>query len=517
MTEQSTAITSGGARTYRALLPVLLALLTATFWWTGRWFYIHWTATNSYYTHGPLIPLVSAWLLYRNRRHLAAAPLRPFPMGLCLVIPSLLLHMLATAWQVGFLSGFALVGTLAGLVLTLAGPAFFRAALFPLAFLLFMVPLPDVAIEKLSFTLKLMSARAAVGVLDVFGFAAVRQGSRIQIPNGTLIVDDICSGLKYLISLMAFAALYAHICSLKKWQKGVLFLMSVPIAFLANAARVFLMVVVADYKGVETAEEWYFHDLFGFVLFVVAFLLMFLLESIFRMGTRADPADAPAIERAKISFAGAPSRRLRGGLYLGVGLCALLSTWLTWPRPTLDNTGALAAVPLALDDWQGADLHVDDHVYDVLGTRDVLTREYRNPEGRRVGLTVVLARQTRRRTHPPEQCFVGDGYTLTATSQRETPLTADQAPLRVQELVFTRGDSRIVTWYFFKSGNKLSTSYWRHQIGVAFSKLAYPDSADVLVRVDSYIPEGESGIEQGRAALDQFLKVFAHSLIGKLP
>ena len=132
----------------KAWLISVACMLVPTFWWTARWMVERWEQTNSYYSHGWLIPLVSAFLLYRMRQRIVACPRRPCALGLLLLVPSVLIHLLAVAWQVGFLSGFALLGVLAGITLTLFGPAMLRTVWFPIVFLLFMVPVPVVCQRK---------------------------------------------------------------------------------------------------------------------------------------------------------------------------------------------------------------------------------------------------------------------------------------------------------------------------------------------------------------------------------
>jgi exosortase len=190
---------------------ILLALLVALFWWTGGWMISRFEHAGGYYSHGYLVPFVVAFLLWRKREALAACPKQAYLPGLYLLVPALLTQLLATLLQVGFLSGLALLGVVAGLVLTLLGPQCFRLALFPMIFLAFMVPMPESVIDTISFRLKILSAGVATNVSDLLGLVAVREGSIIHIQNGKLVVDDVCSGLKYLIALMAFSALYAHL------------------------------------------------------------------------------------------------------------------------------------------------------------------------------------------------------------------------------------------------------------------------------------------------------------------
>ncbi len=106
--------------TLTALAVVLL--MAGAFWWTCGWMADRWFETDSYYSHGWLIPLASLAVLYMRRRELAKARVRTCAWGMALLLPSVLVHLAATAWQVGSLSGFAMLGALAGCVLTFLGP-----------------------------------------------------------------------------------------------------------------------------------------------------------------------------------------------------------------------------------------------------------------------------------------------------------------------------------------------------------------------------------------------------------
>ena len=114
---------------------------------------------------------------------------------------------------------------------------------------------------------------------------------------------------------------------------------------------------------------------------------------------------------------------------------------------------------------------------------------------------VVVARQTRRRTHPPEQCYTGGGYRLTASNVRRIRLNDGQS-LSVREIILRKGGHRRIVWYFYKSGPRYRTSYWLHQAGVALRKLYNPDTSDALVKADVAVPAGE--IASGRRTLKDF-------------
>jgi EpsI family protein len=475
---------------------------------------------------------VSGVLIYYRRKRLAACRLRPSVWGVVLLGCSLAVHLLGTAWYVGFLSGFAFVGALAGLVLALFGWEMLRLTLFPIAFLVFMIPLPEAMVEMVSFRMKLMAARCAAFAIELMGYVAIREGSYIHIPPGeSIIVDDVCSGLKYLISLTAFGALYATVCSLRGWRKPFIFLLSIPIAFAANVVRVILMIMAAFTWGVATAEKWYFHDALGFLLFIVAFLMLWVAEYVIDRvlpsangdtpETDADAPDDAQDDVAQPAEASAASALFAGPLPKIVAavlaVVAVGSVYLGWPRAVQPTRQVLERIPLTLGPWQGVEMAMEDRVYDILGTQDVLSRQYERTDGARAMLVVVMAQHTHKRTHPPEQCFTGEGYRIDQATVRSEIVRLSDAtlPVALRELILARNGGQRVVWYFYKSGDHLSTSYLRHQVGVALRKLADRAAADILIRIDATVPPG--GVKTGRELLRDFLGKAMPHIVQELP
>ncbi len=507
--------------------PAMFALAAAGFVWTFRWMATRWEQENSYYSHGWLVLPISAFLVYRCREGLARCHKGCDLWGFAVLIPALTLHLVATAWRIGFLSGFAMLGVLVGLILLLYGRLLLRAILFPVVFLVFMVPLPEVLIEKISFTLKMMAAAVAAAFLDLVGLVAVREGSYIHTPNGPVVVDDVCSGLKYLIALTAFGALYSYVSALKGRDKYLLFAAAIPISFLANVVRVTLLVLIGYNWGVEATQKWYSHDLLGFALFGVAFVMLFTVESVLLRLRNRDGSDEGSQTSENevepgltMSPTGMPplSRRRAVGLAAVLLVGALgMSTFLSRPRPATSTSTKLSAIPLELagGEWSGSDYTMSDRVYEILGTRDVLSRRYVGSEGE-VNLVVVLAEQIRRRTHPPEQCVTGDGSIIRSTDQLTVEL--DGSPLRslrVNQLVLEGRNGQTLMWYFYKSGDRLTTSYWRHQAGIALRALTDPNAADALVRLDAPVTANDFDAAEDR--LRGFLDDVMPSVMDILP
>lgn len=251
-----------------------LALTLAAFAPTLVWMWDRWFARDSYYSHGILIPAVSIVLIWAKREELSATGRRESPWGLTLVIAGLALYLVSSILRIYFSSGFSFLIVLVGLVLHFFGAAVFRKIWFPLFFLFFMIPLPMVVIANISFQLKIFAAEFATHILNSMRLPAIREGSIIKMHSAYVIVDDVCSGLRSLISLTALGSIFAYWMNGPWWRRGLLFLTTIPIAVVTNVFRVVFLSAVSEIYGVEFAEG-FVHDASGFMVFGLAFILLF--------------------------------------------------------------------------------------------------------------------------------------------------------------------------------------------------------------------------------------------------
>ncbi len=259
--------------------PVLLAIaVAATFHSYLAWMVQQWWK-DEYYSHGALIPVVSAYLLYRRRARLAALPREGGGWGLMLLIGGLLLQVVGQFLEVHFFSGFALVAVIYGLVWWLGGRHVARETLFPVLFLLFMVPLSRLLVEKLALPMQLFSARWA-GLLAAGIIHGVQvEGVSIATPDYAFSVAIPCSGLKSLIAMSALGALYAYLVEGPWGRRALLFLAAFPLALLANLVRIFTTVILGNTIG-SAAAEGFFHTVSGAFVFVLALVGLYLVGSV---------------------------------------------------------------------------------------------------------------------------------------------------------------------------------------------------------------------------------------------
>ncbi len=246
------------------------------------------------YSHGFFVPPVTAWLLWQRRKEFASAPLRVDARGLLLLLPSLGVLLLGTAGAEYFLQRSSLVGVLGGLLWFGCGAAWTRLALFPVAFLLFAIPIPYVVYYSMSFPLQQLAARVATFGLSALGIAAMRVGNTIELPGGTLEVAEACSGLRSLVSLLALGALFGKLTQKVAWKQWLVFLSTVPIAIVGNGLRVFAT-GLAVHLGGKSWAEGAIHEAMGLLVFVFA-LLVLMMESALLGGLDLRPSPPPEPE-----------------------------------------------------------------------------------------------------------------------------------------------------------------------------------------------------------------------------
>lgn len=247
---------------------LLLTYLPAFLWMWERWF-----AKDSYYSHGILIPLVSGYLIWQQKEQLAKIPKSRSPWGMLLIVLGMALYLLSSLFRVYFSAGFSFLLVLVGLILHLYGWRILRAIWFPVFFLVFMVPLPMVVITNISFKMKLFAAQISEIVLNNMGLKAERQGSIIYLQHTQVVVEDVCSGLRSLISLGALGSIFAYWLKAPRWKRVFLFLTTIPIAVITNVCRVVFLSAVSEIWGAQHAGG-FIHDASGFAVFALAFVLL---------------------------------------------------------------------------------------------------------------------------------------------------------------------------------------------------------------------------------------------------
>jgi exosortase len=258
---------------------VLSALTIITYIPTFIWMVNRWTSADSYYSHGFLVPFVSAFIVWLKRNKLNKLSIKPSNSGWLLFILGALIHLVSAILRVYFTSGFSFILVASGLILIFLGRDHLKELAFPICFLIFMIPLPLIAVANLSFKLKIFAAHISTILINKIGIPAVREGSIIKTMHAYIIVEDPCSGIRSLIALIALGALMAYFSNISRLRKGLLFLSSIPIAITSNVIRIVTLSTVTEIYGPQWATG-IFETIMGTLVFAFAFLGLIIVGKV---------------------------------------------------------------------------------------------------------------------------------------------------------------------------------------------------------------------------------------------
>lgn len=244
----------------------------------GQW----WRDPN--FSHGFLVPLFSAFILWQERHKLAQLPRYPSWTGLGIAGVAVCTLIVGQLGAELFLSRFSLLLLLAGLIVFFCGWAYFRAVLFPWAFLILMIPIPVIIFNEIAFPLQLLASQVASVVLPPLGVPVLREGNLINLPMMQLQVAEACSGIRSLMSLLALAVMYGYFMERRLWVRWVLALASVPIAVAANSVRIIGTGLLVQYWDPEKAEGYY-HTSWGWIIFVISLVMLYTLHSLINLAS----------------------------------------------------------------------------------------------------------------------------------------------------------------------------------------------------------------------------------------
>ena len=232
------------------------------------------------YSHGFLVPLLSAYLIWRKRDTLAKVPRRPSFWGMFVVLGSLGVLFLGSLGAELFLSRVSLIGVICGLIVYFAGWAMLWALAFPIAFLLFAIPIPVLIYNEIVFPLQFIASSFATRTLEILNlFPIMREGNVLIMPGMRLEVVEACSGIRSLMSLLALAAGYGYLTERSVAVRWFMFLAMIPLAIISNGTRVMITALMTNYIGPKAAEG-FMHEFSGWVIFVVATVLFLALHSL---------------------------------------------------------------------------------------------------------------------------------------------------------------------------------------------------------------------------------------------
>ncbi len=260
---------------------VVLALLALLFAPAIRGFAEVWSEVE-YLAHGYLIVPVALMIVWGKRAELARLPDSGDARGGVLLVALVAAHLVALASDALATAGLLMVLALGAAVWWLRGVAWLRALAMPLAYLVFMLPIPPSVVSPVITRLRLVASEGALRILQGLSLPVAREGNVLLVPDGQLFVAEACSGITSVVSLMPVALLLGYYTP-PTWPRRLLLLAAVvPLAILGNLVRLVVTVVGALEFGIERATQGPAHDLAGMLTFAIGTLGLVLVDGLMR-------------------------------------------------------------------------------------------------------------------------------------------------------------------------------------------------------------------------------------------
>jgi exosortase len=256
------------------LLPLAVLYYETFFKLAGDW----WNDPNN--SHGLLIPPLALYFAWKKRNKFDVEPERPsIAVGLIIVLGSLLVYFIGRLGAEFFLTRISSIGMMAGMLLYFYGWKHLRVMAFPVFFLILAIPIPALIFNTVSIPLQVLASQASSEFLTFCDVPVLREGNVLQLTNTALGVAEACSGLRSLLSLIALSVILGYMRWRGVAQRVVLIALSVPVALLLNIVRITITGIIAENWSVKYAMG-FFHEFSGWVVFVLAFFVLYLVSSL---------------------------------------------------------------------------------------------------------------------------------------------------------------------------------------------------------------------------------------------
>ena len=474
-----------------ALFAVALAGALLLFGSAIAQLYSIWNAQPEY-SYGILIPVLSAFLIWRERAQLRGLPFTGSWYGLALIVLGLALRLIGQLSTMPAVVHYALLLVLYGLVLALTGPVVFRRLLMPLFILVFMVPLPPVLSGNLSLQLQLLSSQLGVWVIRLAGISVFLEGNVIDLGTYQLQVAEACSGLRYLFPLMTLAFMIAYVFRGPMWKRALVFLSSIPVTVLMNSLRIGVIGITVDHWGTRMAEGL-LHEFEGWGVFMISTVVVLLIAvGLTRIGRSPAPAPAagqksptPAIA---VASAGAPFQTLPRS-FVAAAVLVVLGVAVEFMLPERQEIAParteFVEFPEHLAGWQGTRDTLEKVYLDALQLNDYLLMNYRDGEGQPINLYVAYYQSQRNgmSVHSPRLCLPGGGWKISKFERYDIPAAKGQSSWPVNRVIIEQGGQKQLVYYWFRERDRRLTNEYAVRWYLFWDALTRNRTDGALVRL----------------------------------
>ena len=437
------------------------------------------------------------------------------PWGFLPISLSIATMVLAELCSVETFLYIGIWGCLVGLAVLLYGKRV-KTLAFPMLILVFIVPLPPLLNELLTFRLKIISSILSTEMLRAVGISVFREGNILDLAFGKLQVVDACSGLHSFMSMILVSLVIARFLVHTWWQRAILLALVLPFSVILNGFRIFVTGLLTV-KGYSKLAESFFHDFSGWVIFLLALVLLissaFLLNKLglHRVKKLTPDPGATYVNRLLPCYLTTLSCIL---FIIGAQIIEIIPTAHAMPP-----RASFESFPMKIDDWVGERHDFSEKTLGLLGADDYVSAIYRKSGfNNRIYLLIPFYEYqgTRRTAHAPRACLLGSGWILIDRHERQVTLGPDKE-VNISTMLLKKENGRmLLAYYFFLQRGRVLTNPWLNKFYLAYDALKRRRTDGAVVRVEMTLGENQP-LKQGYEILDNFFSFLWPILPAHIP
>ena len=422
------------------------------------------------YSHGYMIPLVTAYLIWQRKDLLKTIEFHPSWFPVLLVGLGLLISTVGEISALFILIHLSIVLIILAMAWSFMGWNAFKHVLIPLGLLGFSIPLPYFLEATLTADLQLISSKLGVAFIRLFDIPVYLEGNVIDLGGYQLQVVEACSGLRYLYPLMGVGFIVVYLYQVEFWKRALVFISTIPITILMNSLRIGVIGILVEHWGQGMAEG-FLHYFEGWIIFIacLAILLgeMWLLNRFSREPkTFAEVFVMPSEQKIDEDSVERKERSLPRPFIACVVLVLLalvIIRAIDTRAEVIPEREKFVTFPLYFQGWAGEQENLPPIVYNKLALTDYILNDYRKANSPPVNFYVAYYESQRKgiSPHSPRVCIPGGGWSITGLERVKIDINGQGENVPVNRAIIQNGLNKQLVYYWFKQrGRDIANEYW---------------------------------------------------------
>lgn len=457
------------------------------------------------YGHGMMVIGLLVYLLYRNRNTLLSVSIQNNWLGIIFPLVALLIFSLGKISGIVPIQMYSIWLFAVAATLSIGGWSLFRKLLVPLCIILLLIPLPNVLGPMLTSQLQLASSKLGVWFIRLFGGVVYLEGNIIDMGSIKLFVAEACAGLRYLFPLMSLGAIAGYLMRAPIWMRWSIFLATIPITIFMNSFRIGVTGLLSEAYGASHTEG-FLHFFEGWIVFIASLFILLVFARVLTKMIPGSPAFAKVFSFEHLfSVKGKKEegvsseinldwqstfsvKVLLACLFIGV----VASSPLMKRESPIVNSKPFSIFPKTLGQWRANENSLPASVVESAAASDYYYGTFSSPDNKKINLYVSYYADQKLgpAPHSPELCIPGDGWKITSNTALTLKKKSGDS-IDVNRLIISKGNSKIVTYYWLKQGEEIFRKQYLARLGLIWFAIKENRADAALIRMVSEVSNGE--------------------------